>query len=133
MYLVSKLIAKSMVAYILVAVLLAMTVPIAAHAQYYGQKPGYSRQQASEYHYHGRYGRGAPSISAGQAQSIALSRIPGRVVGRTRLEDINGRYVYRVDVRTSYGRREVLVDAHTGQIVSIERTMHRGHRGGYGH
>ncbi|WP_198160005.1 MULTISPECIES: PepSY domain-containing protein [unclassified Sporosarcina] len=60
-------------------------------------------------------------ISMGQANEIALQRVPGEVV-KSELEFDDGMLVYEVDIRTAEGHKyEVKVDAVTGNVVRVKR------------
>ena len=59
-------------------------------------------------------------ITAEAAIQIALQRVPGQVI-KVELDTENGLLVYEVDIRTSYGRYEVKVDANTGRIIKVDR------------
>ncbi|CEK18871.1 PepSY domain-containing protein [Chthonomonas calidirosea] len=61
-------------------------------------------------------------ISAAQAKQIALKRYHGRVVGKVALENEEGVWQYSVMVRSGKTLREVMVDAKTGKIDSVEVT-----------
>ena len=58
-------------------------------------------------------------ITAEQARSAALAKVPGTVVGAT-LENEDGNLVYGVAVRTTAGERDVKVDAGNGSVLHVE-------------
>ncbi len=64
-------------------------------------------------------------ISASQAQRAALRKYHGTVVGKVALENEDGKWEYSVNVRSGHTLREVMVDAHTGWIASVEVTTAR--------
>src|SRR5690348_4418737 len=59
-------------------------------------------------------------ISAEQAKSVALKRYPGKVEGKINLENEEGSWQYAVNVRSGKKLREVMVNAKTGRIASVE-------------
>lgn len=61
-------------------------------------------------------------ISVNQAKAVALKKYPGTVAGRINLEDEDGKWQYAVNVRSGRTLREVMVDANTGKIASVEVT-----------
>ena len=61
-------------------------------------------------------------VSVKQAQAIALKKYPGKVEGKTALEDEEGSWQYAVNVRSGRSLREVMVNATTGKIASVEVT-----------
>ncbi|HLV81843.1 MAG TPA: PepSY domain-containing protein [Chthonomonadaceae bacterium] len=61
-------------------------------------------------------------ISAEQARAVALKRYHGRVEGPVKLENEEGAWQYSVLVRSGKTLREVMVDAHTGKIATVEVT-----------
>src|SRR5947207_13644350 len=61
-------------------------------------------------------------ITAEQANAIALKKFPGKVEGKTPLENEEGKWQYGVMVRSGKKLREVMVDANTGKIASVEVT-----------
>ncbi|XRP96649.1 PepSY domain-containing protein [Methanocaldococcus sp. 16A] len=58
-------------------------------------------------------------ISEEDAKSIALSKVPGKVV-KVELENEDGNIVYGVEISTSNGIKDVKVDAKNGEILKIE-------------
>jgi VCBS repeat-containing protein len=62
------------------------------------------------------------SVSAEQAKAAALKKYPGTVEGKIALENEDGKWQYAVNVRSGKTLREVMVDAHTGKIASVEVT-----------
>lgn len=61
-------------------------------------------------------------ITVAQANAIALRKYPGKVVGKTPLENEEGKLQYGVMVRSGKTLREVMVNAATGRIDSVEVT-----------
>lgn len=61
-------------------------------------------------------------ITAAQANKIALKKYPGRIVGKTKLEDEEGTWQYGVMVKSGKTLREIMVNAKTGKIDSVEVT-----------
>ena|SRR5437016_3307298 len=61
-------------------------------------------------------------ITAEQANAIALKKFPGKVEGKTPLENEEGKWQYGVMVRSGKKLREVMVNAMTGKIDSVEVT-----------
>jgi hypothetical protein len=61
-------------------------------------------------------------VSAERANAIALKRYPGRVTGKTKLENEEGVWQYGVMVQSGKTLREVMVNASTGKIDSVEIT-----------
>lgn len=61
-------------------------------------------------------------ISPDSARAIARHRIPGGVIQSSELEREGGKLVYSFDIKVAgkKGIEEVLVDAMTGRIVSVE-------------
>jgi len=60
-------------------------------------------------------------ITAAQARRVALRKYPGTVVGKVPLENEDGKWQYAVTVRSHSGMHEIMVDAHTGKIGSVEK------------
>ena len=61
-------------------------------------------------------------ITAAQANAAALKRFPGKVIGKTKLENEEGTWQYGVMVQSGKTLREVMVNARTGKIDSVEVT-----------
>lgn len=61
-------------------------------------------------------------ISAARARRAALAKYHGTVVGKVNLENEDGKWQYSVNVRSGKKLREIMVDAHTGKIASVEVT-----------
>jgi uncharacterized membrane protein YkoI len=53
---------------------------------------------------------------------VALRKFPGSLVGKTALENEEGTWQYGVMVRSGRKLREVMVNARTGHIDSVEVT-----------
>lgn len=75
---------------------------------------------ASKAHAHAT--RSHAKLATAQANSIALKEFPGKVVGKTKLENEEGTWQYGVMVRSGKTLREVMVNANTGKIDSVEVT-----------
>ncbi len=58
-------------------------------------------------------------IDRAQAEAAALAAVPGEAV-RAKLDDEDGYLVWQVDVRTSRGLMEVMVDAGNGKVLAAE-------------
>ena len=56
-----------------------------------------------------------PSLTAAEAEAIALAAVPGDVT-ETELELEDNRLVYEVEI----GNQEVLIDANSGELIAIE-------------
>ena len=65
---------------------------------------------------------GHAKITAAQARKSALAKYHGKVLGKVQLENEDGKWQYSVNVRSGKVLREVMVDAHTGKIASVEVT-----------
>jgi uncharacterized membrane protein YkoI len=67
-------------------------------------------------------GMAAPhaKLTAGKASSIAIAKYPGTVVGSPKLENEENGWEYSVLVRSGKQLREVMVNANTGSIASVE-------------
>lgn len=65
------------------------------------------------------------NITESQARKAALARYKGTVVGKVLLENEEGKWQYAVNVRSGKTLREVMVDARTGKIDSVEVTSAR--------
>src|SRR5437870_10877257 len=63
-----------------------------------------------------------PKITAEQANAIAVKKYHGKVVGKTKLENEEGKWQYGVLVRSGKTLREVMVNAKTGKIDNVEVT-----------
>lgn len=63
-----------------------------------------------------------PKISASQARKTALAKYHGKVVGKVALENEDGKWEYAVNVKSGAVLREVMVDANTNNIASVEVT-----------
>lgn len=61
-------------------------------------------------------------FTAAQANAIVLKRFPGKLTGKTVLENEEGSWQYGVMVQSGRTLREVMVDANSGKIVDIEKT-----------
>ncbi len=61
-------------------------------------------------------------ISAARANAIVLKRFSGRLTAKTTLENEEGKWQYGVMVRSGKTLREVMVDANSGKIASVEVT-----------
>src|SRR6185437_8359535 len=61
-------------------------------------------------------------VSSRQAEKTALQKYPGKLAGKTELENEDGKWQYAVMVRSGKKLLEVQVDAHTGKIVDTEET-----------
>jgi uncharacterized membrane protein YkoI len=61
-------------------------------------------------------------VAKGDAQNIALAKVPGGTVKQCELEKEKGKLIWSFDIETpgSQDITEVQVDAKTGEIVSIE-------------
>ena len=69
-----------------------------------------------------------PKFTAEQANSIAVKKYHGKVVGKTKLENEEGKWQYGVLVQTGKTLREVMVNARTGKIDSVESPLSSGSR-----
>ena len=58
-------------------------------------------------------------VTADQARSAALSRVPG-TVQEVELENEDGNLVYSVEVRTATGEQDVKVDAGNARVLHVE-------------
>src|SRR5437868_920108 len=63
-----------------------------------------------------------PKMTAAQAIKAALKKYHGKVVGRVPLENEEGKWEYAVTIRSGKKLREVMVNADTGKIDSVEVT-----------
>ena len=61
-------------------------------------------------------------LSPSQAKSIALKRVHGQVIGKIPLENESGKWEYAVSIRQGKVLREVMVNAQSGKIETIETT-----------
>jgi hypothetical protein len=61
-------------------------------------------------------------ITTAQANKIAATKFHGKVVGMTPLENEEGKWEYGVMVRSGKTLREVMVNAMSGKIDSVEVT-----------
>ena len=61
-------------------------------------------------------------LTVEQANAIALKKVPGTIVGKSVLENEEGALQYGVMVRSGKTLREIMVNANTGRIDSIEVT-----------
>lgn len=59
-------------------------------------------------------------ISAARAEKVAIAKYHGKLAGRTDLENEDGKWQYSVTVRSGRTMREVMVDANTGMVASVE-------------
>ena len=65
----------------------------------------------------------APRINADQARKIVLQRYPhSKVVGKVSYENEEKGWEYSVMLQTGKQLQEIMVDANTGKIVSVENT-----------
>jgi uncharacterized membrane protein YkoI len=67
--------------------------------------------------------RAKAKVSEADAQKIALAKVPGGTIKGSELEKEKGKLVWSFDIATPGTRdiTEVLADAVTGQIVSVEK------------
>lgn len=70
----------------------------------------------------GKHATPSVSITAKQAEGIALKKFPGKIVEKTKLENEEGVMQYGVMVKSGKTLREVMVNAKTGKIDSVEVT-----------
>ena len=89
----------------LLAILL---VPVMAAAQPQGSESGTPKSKQP-----------LVKVSQEQATKIALAHMPGKVTSVT-IERKRGKMVYVVEIQTSDGEKDVLVDIMSGQIVGTE-------------
>src|SRR5258708_20490578 len=68
------------------------------------------------------------SVSAKQAEAIAIKKYPGKITGKTALENEEGKWQYGVLVKSGKTLREVMVNAKTGKIDSVEVTTNAKER-----
>ena len=61
-------------------------------------------------------------VSAKKAEAIALKKYPGKMTGKTALENEEGKWQYGVLVKSGKTLREVMVNAKTGKIDTVEVT-----------
>lgn len=61
-------------------------------------------------------------ITAAQAEAAALHKFPGKVVENAKLENEEGVWQYGVMVRSGQTLREIMVNAKSGKIDSVEVT-----------
>lgn len=61
-------------------------------------------------------------ITAAQANDIAVKKFPGKIVGKTKIENEEGVWQYGVMVQSGKTLREVMVNAKTGKIDNVEVT-----------
>ena len=61
-------------------------------------------------------------ITETRANAIVLKKFPGKLTAKTTLENEEGKWEYGVMVRSGKTLREVMVDAYSGKIVSVEVT-----------
>lgn len=59
-------------------------------------------------------------VTAVRAEKVAGAKYHGKVSGKTELENEDGKWQYAVMVKTGKTMREVMVDANTGRIASVE-------------
>ena len=86
---------------------LAQAAPAAKHAK------STTRPHATQSH---------AKLTAAQAEAAALRKYPGRVTAKTKLENEEGSWQYGVMVQSGKTLREVMVNAKTGKIDSVEVT-----------
>lgn len=61
-------------------------------------------------------------VTANQAKAVALKKYSGKIEGKINLENEDGAWQYAVNVRSGKTLREVMVNAMTGKIASVEVT-----------
>ncbi len=64
-------------------------------------------------------------ITIAKAEKVALAKFHGKVVAKTKLENEEGKWQYAVMVKTGKVLREVMVDANSGKIASVEVTTNK--------
>ena len=57
-----------------------------------------------------------------RAEAVVLHRFHGKIVGKTKLENEEGKWQYGVMVQSGKTLREVMVGAYSGKIEDIEVT-----------
>lgn len=99
---------------VLVALGLAAVAPIAVHAQTPSVAPVAPAMKKPV----------APKVKVTmkKAESIATKKYPGKLAGKTELENEEGKWQYAVMVRSGKTLREVMVNANTGKIDNVEVT-----------
>ncbi len=70
----------------------------------------------------GRTAKFTPKITAKQANAIVLKKYHGKIQGKTKLENEEGKWQYGVMVLSKKVLRECMVNATTGHIDSVEIT-----------
>jgi hypothetical protein len=61
-------------------------------------------------------------LTTAQAEAVAVKKFAGKVVGKTKLENEEGTWQYGVMVQSGKTLREVMVNAKTGKIDTVEVT-----------
>ncbi|HEY3297661.1 MAG TPA: PepSY domain-containing protein [Armatimonadota bacterium] len=61
-------------------------------------------------------------ITLSQANAVAVKKFPGKIVGKTKLENEEGVWQYGVMVQSGKTLREIMVNAKTGKIDNVEVT-----------
>ena len=61
-------------------------------------------------------------VSLKKAETIAMKKYPGKLAGKTELENEEGKWQYAVMVRSGKTLREIMVNANTGKIDNVEVT-----------
>jgi hypothetical protein len=61
-------------------------------------------------------------ITVSQAEAVALKKFPGKIAEKSKLENEEGVWQYGVMVRSGKTLREIMVNAKTGKIDSVEVT-----------
>ncbi len=70
----------------------------------------------------GKTAKFVPKITARQANAIVLKKYPGKIQGKTKLENEEGKWDYGVFVVSKKVLHEVMINATTGKIDSEEIT-----------
>jgi len=78
--------------------------------------------QAAQTKSQGKHANPNVKITVKQAEAIALKKYPGKIVEKTKLENEEGVWQYGVMVKSNKILREIMVNAKTGKIDSVEVT-----------
>lgn len=68
-------------------------------------------------------------ISAEQAAKIALQAVGGGTIEEIELDEDDGKLIYEVEIKTSYGEAEVDIDAYSGKVLKIEKDREKNTNG----
>lgn len=87
-------------------------------------------QTAQIHKAHPKSAKTGAQITVAQANAAALREIPGKIAGKTKLENENGSWQYSITVKSGKRLHEVMVNARTGKVTPAEASVGASHKSG---